>query len=116
MHPHAHQGLADTFILLGMPFDSPEAAELNSQIFEVVYYAALSASCELAERDGTYETYAGSPVSQGILQPDMWGVKPSGVSGRWVVGWVIGEVLTVVVRRLQAHAPLPWCLVVPFPA
>jgi ribonucleoside-diphosphate reductase subunit M1 len=80
--PLSVQGLADTFILLGMPFDSAEAAELNRQIFEVIYYAALSESCDLAERDGPYETYAGSPVSQGILQPDMWDVKPSGVGGR----------------------------------
>lgn len=77
-----HQGLADTFILLGMPFDSPEAAQLNRDIFETIYFAALSASCELAERDGPYSTYEGSPVSQGILQPDMWGVKPTGVNGR----------------------------------
>ncbi len=76
------QGLADTFILLGMPFDSAEAAQLNRDIFETIYYAALSASCELAERDGAYSTYEGSPVSQGILQPDMWGVKPTGVNGR----------------------------------
>lgn len=71
------QGLADTFILLGMPFDSPEAQQLNKDIFETIYYHALKASSELAEKEGTYETYVGSPVSQGILQPDMWGVTPS---------------------------------------
>lgn len=71
------QGLADAFILMRYAFDSPEAKELNKKIFETIYYAALTASCELAERDGPYESYAGSPVSKGILQYDMWGVTPS---------------------------------------
>lgn len=71
------QGLADAFLALRMPFESPEARELNKQIFETIYHAALTASCELAQIEGPYSTYEGSPVSQGILQPDMWGVKPS---------------------------------------
>ncbi len=71
------QGLADAFILMRFPFDSPEAKLLNRQAFETIYYAALTASCELAERDGPYETYQGSPVSEGILQYDMWGVTPT---------------------------------------
>ncbi|KAJ6682487.1 RIBONUCLEOSIDE-DIPHOSPHATE REDUCTASE [Salix koriyanagi] len=71
------QGLADTFILLGMSFDSPEAQKLNKDIFETIYYHALKASSEIAAREGPYETYEGSPVSKGILQPDMWGVTPS---------------------------------------
>ncbi|CAK9179261.1 unnamed protein product [Ilex paraguariensis] len=74
------QGLADTFILLGMPFDSPEAQKLNKDIFETVYYHALKASSELAAKEGPYDTYIGSPVSKGITQPDMWGVTPS---NRW---------------------------------
>ncbi|KAL3621837.1 ribonucleotide-diphosphate reductase subunit rnr1 [Castilleja foliolosa] len=74
------QGLADTFILLGMSFDSPEAQQLNKDIFETIYYHALKASCELAVKEGPYETYNGSPISKGIIQPDMWGVKPS---DRW---------------------------------
>ncbi|CAA6673102.1 unnamed protein product [Spirodela intermedia] len=74
------QGLADTFILLGMAFDSPEARKLNSEIFETIYYHALKASSEIAQREGTYESYNGSPVSKGILQPDMWEVTPS---DRW---------------------------------
>ncbi|RUS89168.1 hypothetical protein EGW08_003047 [Elysia chlorotica] len=69
------QGLADAFILMRFPFDSPEAKKLNKEIFETIYFAALDASCELAERDGAYETYEGSPVSKGILQHDMWNVK-----------------------------------------
>ncbi|VDN59541.1 unnamed protein product [Dracunculus medinensis] len=68
------QGLADAFILMRYPFISEEARKLNKQIFETIYHAALEASCELAERCGTYETYEGSPVSKGILQHDMWGV------------------------------------------
>ncbi len=121
------QGLADTFLLLGLPFDSPEASELNKQIFETIYFAALRTSMQLAKTEGgllgrqptahpprlpwlaalraaglhqplcweymvvsgrqcwppcadPYSTYEGSPVSKGILQPDMWGVKPS---DRW---------------------------------
>ncbi|KAH0862314.1 hypothetical protein HID58_079525 [Brassica napus] len=79
------QGLADVFILLGMPFDSPEALQLNTDIFETIYYHALKASSELSARDGTYETYKRSPMSKvcivwGILQPDMWNATPS---DRW---------------------------------
>jgi ribonucleoside-diphosphate reductase alpha chain len=73
------QGLADTFAMLRMPFESDEAKLLNQQIFETIYYAGLCASNELAERDGAYESYEGSPVSQGILQYDMWGIKPTGL-------------------------------------
>ncbi|XP_052281935.1 ribonucleoside-diphosphate reductase large subunit-like isoform X1 [Dreissena polymorpha] len=69
------QGLADAFILMKFPFESPEAQQLNKDIFETIYYAALDSSCELAEKLGPYETYQGSPVSKGILQHDMWGVK-----------------------------------------
>lgn len=69
------QGLADAFILMRFPFDSEEAKQLNKEIFETIYFAALDASCEIAERDGPYETYEGSPVSKGILQHDMWDVK-----------------------------------------
>ncbi len=71
------QGLADTFAMLRMPFESDEAKLLNQEIFETIYFASLTASNELAEKDGAYESYPGSPVSQGILQYDMWGVKPT---------------------------------------
>ncbi|XP_044255608.1 ribonucleoside-diphosphate reductase large subunit-like [Tribolium madens] len=71
------QGLADTFILMRMPFDSKEARLLNVQIFETLYYAALEASTEIAEKDGPYSTYEGCPLSKGILQYDMWGVTPT---------------------------------------
>merc|ERR1712158_203054 len=71
------QGLADAYILMRFPFESEEASLLNKQIFETIYYGALEASCELAEVDGPYFTYEGSPVSQGKLQYDMWGVTPT---------------------------------------
>jgi len=80
------QGLADAFILMRMPFDSPEAQELNKQIFECIYFASLESSCEIAERDGPYETYkanGGCPVSRGILQHDMWDVKPTSGLNDW---------------------------------
>lgn len=71
------QGLADAFMALRMPFDSPAARELNIQIFETIYHAALESSCELAEELGPYSTYEGSPMSQGKLQFDMWGRVPT---------------------------------------
>ena len=71
------QGLADAFLALRLPFDSPEARLLNTQIFETIYHAACEASCELAQRDGPYSTYEGSPASEGQLQYDLWGVTPT---------------------------------------
>ena len=66
------QGLADTFAILGIPFDSPEAKQLNKDIFETIYFAAVTASADLAERDGAYSSFEGSPMSEGIFQFDMW--------------------------------------------
>ncbi|KAI9346792.1 ribonucleotide reductase [Zopfochytrium polystomum] len=77
------QGLADAFIKMRLPFDSVSAQELNRRIFENIYFAALEASCEIAERDGPYSTYEGSPVSKGVLQPDMWGVDLSASDLEW---------------------------------
>ncbi|QWO71684.1 ribonucleotide reductase large subunit [Orgyia pseudotsugata single capsid nuclopolyhedrovirus] len=71
------QGLADAFCMLQIPYESDKARLLNKQIAETVYYAALEASCELAERDGCYSSYVGSPASAGVLQYDMWGVTPT---------------------------------------
>lgn len=71
------QGLADAFIMMRIPFESPEAHKLNQQIFETIYYGALEASTELAMEEGVYETYPGSPVSKGILQYDMWNKTPT---------------------------------------
>jgi ribonucleoside-diphosphate reductase alpha chain len=74
------QGLADTFMMLKLPFDGEGARALNKDIFETIYFAALTSSCELSEEEGPYETFQGSPASKGILQFDMWNVKPS---NRW---------------------------------
>jgi ribonucleoside-diphosphate reductase alpha chain len=71
------QGLADTFALMDICFDSEEASEVNKQIFETIYHGALESSCELAVIDGAYSSFNGSPTSKGILQFDMWNVKPS---------------------------------------
>eukprot|EP00592_Proboscia_alata_P009886 CAMPEP_0194363248 /NCGR_PEP_ID=MMETSP0174-20130528/11099_1 /TAXON_ID=216777 /ORGANISM="Proboscia alata, Strain PI-D3" /LENGTH=1007 /DNA_ID=CAMNT_0039136599 /DNA_START=173 /DNA_END=3196 /DNA_ORIENTATION=- len=68
-------GLADAFLKLGLPFTSTQAKELNSAIFETLYHAALEASCELAEKEGSYESFEGSPTSRGVLQMDLWGLK-----------------------------------------
>lgn len=98
------QGLADTFILLRMPFDSDEAKELNKQIFETIYYGAMTASMELAKKDGPYETFKGSPVSKGIFQFDMWGVKPS---DKWDWNTLKEEVKKHGVRNSLLLAPMP---------
>ena len=71
------QGLADAFMMLRVPFDSEKAKQLNIQIFETIYHAALEASTELAEVEGTYASYEGSPASQGVLQYDYWNVAPT---------------------------------------
>jgi len=77
------QGLADAFIKLRLPFTSEEAKQLNQEIFETLYFAAVTASVEEAEKEGTYETYKGSPISEGLFQHNLWGVKDEELSGRW---------------------------------
>jgi ribonucleoside-diphosphate reductase alpha chain len=99
------QGLADAFILLRMPFDSEEAARLNKEIFETIYYAAMVASKDLAAIDGPYETFKGSPASKGIFQFDMWGVTPD--SGRWNWEELKREVKKVGIRNSLLLAPMP---------
>jgi ribonucleoside-diphosphate reductase alpha chain len=99
------QGLADTFIMLRMPFESEEAQGLNKDIFETIYFAAMSASKDLAKKDGPYSTFKGSPVSQGIFQFDMWGVKPQ--SNRWDWESLRKEVMEHGVRNSLLLAPMP---------
>jgi ribonucleoside-diphosphate reductase alpha chain len=99
------QGLADTFMRLRMPFDSPEARGLNKDIFETLYFAAMSASKNLAKEQGPYESFVGSPISKGIFQFDMWGVEPS--SGRWDWETLREEVQTHGVRNSLLLAPMP---------
>ena len=98
------QGLADAFILLRMPFDSPEAAQLNKEIFETIYYASMTASKDLAKEFGKYETYEGSPVSKGIFQYDMWNVTPT---DRWEWDVLKEEVQKHGVRNSLLLAPMP---------
>ncbi|AMQ54884.1 ribonucleoside-diphosphate reductase subunit alpha [Algoriphagus sanaruensis] len=99
------QGLADAFIMLRMPFDSEEARGLNEDIFETIYYAAVETSMELAKTQGTYETFEGSPSSQGILQFDMWGVTPK--SGRWNWSELRDKVKKYGLRNSLLVAPMP---------
>lgn len=98
------QGLADVFMLLRMPFESEEARQLNKEIFETLYFAACSASMELAQKEGPYETFAGSPASQGKLQFDLWNVDPT---ARW--NW--NELKT----QIQQHGMRNSLLVAPMP-
>jgi ribonucleoside-diphosphate reductase alpha chain len=98
------QGLADAFILLRMPFESDEAKQLNKEIFETLYYASMTASKDLAKIDGAYESYEGSPVSQGIFQYDMWDVTPS---DRWEWDILKEEVGKYGVRNSLLLAPMP---------
>ncbi|XP_042892046.1 ribonucleoside-diphosphate reductase large subunit-like [Penaeus japonicus] len=98
------QGLADAFILMRHPFDSEEAKLLNKQIFETIYYGAMEASCELAEKLGPYETYEGSPVSKGIFQYDMWNVTPTNLHD-WAA--LKAKVAKHGVRNSLLLAPMP---------
>jgi ribonucleotide reductase alpha subunit len=99
------QGLADVFMMLGFPFASDEARRLNKQIFETIYHAALEESCDLARRDGAYETFIGSPASQGILQYDMWNVEPE--PGRYDWTTLKTEIQTHGLRNSLLLAPMP---------
>ena len=98
------QGLADTFILMRQAFESDEAKQLNKDIFETIYYAALTASKDLAIEKGPYESYKGSPVSKGLLQFDMWNVKPS---ERWEWDLLRDEIKKNGVRNSLLLAPMP---------
>jgi ribonucleoside-diphosphate reductase alpha chain len=98
------QGLADAFILLRLPFESDLAKMLNKNIFETIYFAAMTASKDLAKIDGAYQTYEGSPVSKGIFQYDMWNVTPS---ERWDWAALKAEVKQYGVKNSLLVAPMP---------
>jgi ribonucleoside-diphosphate reductase alpha subunit len=100
------QGLADVFILCGLPFDCEESRLMNAHIFETMYHASLEASSELAEVDGSYESFEGSPTSQGILQPDMWEGE-SKFSGRYDWDAMRERVKTKGLRNSLLMAPMP---------
>jgi ribonucleoside-diphosphate reductase alpha chain len=98
------QGLADAFIMMGLPFESEEARALNREVFETIYFASMSASKDLAKVEGPYETIKGSPVSKGIFQFDMWGVTPT---DRWEWDILKEEVKKHGVRNSLLLAPMP---------
>ncbi|SHG70948.1 ribonucleoside-diphosphate reductase subunit alpha [Flavobacterium defluvii] len=101
------QGLADAFIMLRMPFTSDEAKQLNQEIFETLYFAAVTASMEMAKEEGPYSTFAGSPMSQGEFQYNMWGLKDEELSGRWDWASLRKEVMEHGVRNSLLVAPMP---------
>ena len=98
------QGLADAFMALRMAFDGPEARELNAQIFETIYHAALESSCEMAQEQGHYSSYPGSPISQGKLQYDLWGVTPTKL---WDWTSLKAQIAQHGVRNSLLVAPMP---------
>jgi len=101
------QGLADTFIMLRMPFTSDDAKKLNQEIFETLYFGAVTASMEMAKEEGPYSTFEGSPMSKGEFQYNMWGVKDDELSGRWDWAKLRKEVQTNGVRNSLLVAPMP---------
>jgi ribonucleoside-diphosphate reductase alpha subunit len=98
------QGLADVFMMMGLPFESEMAKLLNVNIFESIYFAAMTASCELAKKDGAYQTFKGSPLSQGKFQFDLWNVAPT---ERYDWAALRAEVMEHGVRNSLLLAPMP---------
>ena len=101
------QGLADAFIKLRLPFTSQEAKDLNQDIFETLYFAAVTASMEEAEKDGSYSSYKGSPISKGEFQHNLWGIKDEDLSGRWDWAGLRKKVKKHGVRNSLLVAPMP---------
>merc|ERR1712151_385676 len=99
------QGLADAFMMLRMPFESDAARQLNEDIFETIYFAACEASCELSAIHGHYESFLGSPASQGKLQFDLWGLTPK--SGRWDWAGLKQKIAVHGLRNSLLVAPMP---------
>jgi len=99
------QGLADAFMIMRLPFESEPAKKLNEDIFETIYFAACESSCELAEKEGAYESYAGSPASKGQLQFDLWGKTPK--SGRWDWAALKEKIAKHGLRNSLLVAPMP---------
>jgi ribonucleoside-diphosphate reductase alpha chain len=101
------QGLADAFIMLRLPFTSDEAKTLNQEIFETMYFAAVTASMEMAKEEGPYSSFEGSPISQGEFQHNLWGIQDSDLSGRWDWASLRKEVMEFGVRNSLLVAPMP---------
>ena len=101
------QGLADAFIKLRLPFTSEEAKQLNQEIFETIYFAGVTASMEMAREEGAYQTYEGSPISEGEFQYNLWGLKDEDLSGRWDWTSLRKQVMEHGVRNSLLLAPMP---------
>jgi ribonucleoside-diphosphate reductase alpha chain len=101
------QGLADTFAIMGIAFDSDESRKLNKDIFETIYFAALTASNDLAKKYGSYSSFEGSPASQGLLQYDLWGLTENDLSGMWNFSALKEEIKTHGLRNSLLVAPMP---------
>jgi len=101
------QGLADAFIMLRLPFTSDEAKKLNQEIFETLYFAAVTASMEMAKEEGPYSTFKGSPISKGEFQHNLWNIKDEELSGRWDWASLRKEVMANGVRNSLLVAPMP---------
>ena len=101
------QGLADTFVMMGLPFESEEARKLNKDIFETIYFAALTASKDLAKQHGSYASFEGSPASQGLLQYDLWGLTENDLSGMWDFVSLKEEIKQFGLRNSLLVAPMP---------
>lgn len=101
------QGLADAFIMLRLPFTSDGAKKLNQEIFETLYFAAVTASMEMAKEEGAYATFEGSPISKGEFQYNLWGLTDEDLSGRWDWALLRREVMKHGVRNSLLVAPMP---------
>mgnify|MGYP000462540811 CR=1 FL=1 len=101
------QGLADTFAILGLPFTSDEARKLNEDIFETLYFASMKASADLAKKLGAYESFEGSPLSEGKFQFNLWGTEDSQLSGRWDWTSLRKQVMKTGARNSLLLAPMP---------
>ena len=101
------QGLADTFAMMGLPFESDDARKLNQDIFETIYFAALTASKDLAKNHGAYSSFQGSPASQGLLQYDLWGLVENDLSGMWDFASLKAEIKEFGLRNSLLVAPMP---------
>ncbi len=101
------QGLADTFAMMGLAFESEEARKLNQDIFETIYFAALTASKDLAKTYGPYSSFQGSPASQGLLQYDLWGLNENDLSGLWNFSDLKAEIKEFGLRNSLLVAPMP---------
>jgi ribonucleoside-diphosphate reductase alpha chain len=101
------QGLADAFIMMRLPFTSDEAKQVNQDIFETLYFAAVTASMEMAKEEGPYSSFKGSPISKGEFQHNLWNIKDEELSGRWDWAGLRKEVMKNGVRNSLLVAPMP---------